>query len=255
MSANTYEITYIVNSVLNDDQIKSLVGRVKKFIEKEGGSIIEVDEWGAQRLAYPIDKKRTGHYVNAYFQAGGDLIARLERALTLEDDILRFLTLKMDAAMLRHYEERKEKKAREKAEGVTESASDKEAPASAADEQAESPPAPKKATETEASPEEAKGEASAGEAKAEASAEEEKAEASAEEAKAEAPAEEAKAETSAEEAKAEASAEEAKAEASAEEEKVEASSSTSKAKAGKPASKEETEAETPAEDAKTADKA
>lgn len=52
MSENTYEITYIVNSVLGDDQINNLVGRVTKFIEKEGGNIIEVDEWGSQRLAY-----------------------------------------------------------------------------------------------------------------------------------------------------------------------------------------------------------
>ena len=118
MSKNTYEFTYIVNSVLGDDQIKGLVNRVTKFIEKEGGNIIEVDEWGSQRLAYPIDKKRTGYYVNAYFEAEGDLIARLERTLTLEDDILRFLTLKMDAVMLRHYEERKKERARERAESL-----------------------------------------------------------------------------------------------------------------------------------------
>lgn len=194
MSENTYEITYIVNSVLSDDQIRNLVGRITKFIEKEGGNIVEVDEWGAQRLAYPIDKKRTGYYVNAYFEAGGELIARLERALTLEDDILRFLTLKMDAIMLRHYEERKKERAREQAEGVKESVSDQEAQVAAADEQAESPPAPKEETKAEASPEETK---------AEAPAEEKKTEASAREAKAEAPApkKETGDETSAEDAK------------------------------------------------------
>ena len=175
MSENTYEITYIVNSVLGDDQINNLVGRVAKFIEKEGGNIIEVDEWGSQRLAYPIDKKRTGYYVNAYFEAGGELIARLERALTLEDDILRFLTLKMDAVMLRHYEERKEQRAREKAEGVKESVPDKEEQVSAVAEQAEPSPAPKKKVKPEASAEEKKVEASAEEAKAEAPAEDTKA--------------------------------------------------------------------------------
>ena len=196
MPENTYEITYIVNSVLSDDQIRNLVGRVTKFIEKEGGNIVEVDEWGAQRLAYPIDKKRTGYYVNAYFEAGGELIARLERALTLEDDILRFLTLKMDAVMLRHYEERKKERAREKAEGAKESAPDKEVQVSAAQEQTESPSAPKEETKTaEVSPEETKSEAPA---------EEKKTEASAKQAKAETPApkEEAEAESSAEDAKA-----------------------------------------------------
>ena len=236
MPENTYEITYIVNSVLSDDQIRNLVSRITKFIEKEGGNIVEVDEWGAQRLAYPIDKKRTGYYVNAYFEAGGELIARLERALTLEDDILRFLTLKMDAVMLRHYEERKKERAREKAEGVKEkeSITDKEAQVSVAREQAESPPAPKEETKAaEVSPEETKAEAPVGEEKAKASAKETKAEAPVEEEKAKASAKETKAETPAEEKKAKTSAKETKAEA--------------------PAPKEETEGETSAEDTKAAD--
>ena len=202
MSKNTYEFTYIVSSVLGDDQIKNLVNRVTKFIEKEGGNIIEVDEWGSQRLAYPIDKKRTGYYVNAYFEAEGDLIARLERALTLEDDILRFLTLKMDAVMLRHYEERKKERAREQAESL----------AASKEKKAEAPAKEKK---VEAPAEEKKAEAPAKETKAEAPAEEKKAEAPAEEKKAETPAEEKKAETPAEEKKAEAPAEETKTEASA----------------------------------------
>ena len=178
MSKNTYEFTYIVNSVLGDDQIKGLVNRVTKFIEKEGGNIIEVDEWGSQRLAYSIDKKRTGYYVNVYFEAEGDLIARLERALTLEDDILRFLTLKMDAVMLRHYEERKKERAREQAESLAASKEE----------------------------EKKKAEAPAEEKKAETPVEEKKAETPAKEKKAEAPAEEKKAEVPVEEKKAEASA-------------------------------------------------
>ena len=169
MSKNTYEFTYIVNSVLGDDQIKGLVNRVTKFIEKEGGNIIEVDEWGSQRLAYSIDKKRTGYYVNVYFEAEGDLIARLERALTLEDDILRFLTLKMDAVMLRHYEERKKERAREQAESLAASKEEEK-------KKAETPVEEKKA-ETPAK--EKKAEAPAEEKKAEVPVEEKKAEASA----------------------------------------------------------------------------
>lgn len=145
MPENTYEITYIVNGVLSEDQIRKLVNRVTKFIEKEGGEIIDVDEWGSQRLAYPIDKKRTGHYVNAYFKAEGALVARLERALTLEDDILRYLTLKMDAPMLRHYAKQKEEKAREAAEAANESAADQQEEQVSADEPAEASPAPEEA--------------------------------------------------------------------------------------------------------------
>ncbi len=121
MTKHTYELTYIVNAVISDDQIKGLVKRVHKFIEENGGDILEVDEWGSRRLAFPINKKRNGHYVNLYFEAEGDLIVRLERALTLEDDILRYLTLKMDAKMLRTWEEaKKEGKRRLEEERVEE---------------------------------------------------------------------------------------------------------------------------------------
>ena len=104
---NTYELTYIVNAALGDDQIKDIVGRVTKFVQEGRGEILEVDEWGNQRLAYPINKKRNGHYVNMYFRADGDLIPKLERALEINDSVLRYLTLRMDAKMLRHFESRK----------------------------------------------------------------------------------------------------------------------------------------------------
>lgn len=99
-----YELTYIVNGALSDEQIKKNVNRVNRFIEEHGGTIVDTDEWGTRRLAYPINKKRNGYYVNMVFDAPGDIIARLERAMEIEDDILRYLTLKMDPKMIRHFE-------------------------------------------------------------------------------------------------------------------------------------------------------
>lgn len=106
-SENQYELTYIISGVLQQNEIEKTVRRVNKFIDENGGDLIEVDEWGSQRLAYEIQRKRTGHYVNMYFRAPGDLIPRLERALQIEDNILRYLTLRMDAKMQRHYEQEK----------------------------------------------------------------------------------------------------------------------------------------------------
>lgn len=106
---NLYELMYIVNAVLSDEQIKSVVGRVTAYIEKSGAEIVHVDEWGSRRLAYPIEKKRNGYYVNMYFKSSGAFIPRLERAMEIEDDILRYLTLKMDAKMTRHFERRRAK--------------------------------------------------------------------------------------------------------------------------------------------------
>lgn len=107
VAKHTYELTYIINAVISDDQIKNLVKRVSTNISESGGEILEVEEWGSRRLAYPIQKKRNGYYVNMYFRAAGSMIMRLERALEIDDNILRYLTLRMDAKMIRHYESKK----------------------------------------------------------------------------------------------------------------------------------------------------
>ncbi len=112
---NTYELSYIVNSVISDEQVKNLVSRVTKYISETGAEIIEVDEWGARRLSYPIQKKRNGYYVNMYFHASGTIITRLERALEIDDNILRYMTLRMDAKMIRHYEESRARRVEEAA--------------------------------------------------------------------------------------------------------------------------------------------
>jgi small subunit ribosomal protein S6 len=102
---NSYELTYIVNSVLSDEQIKNVVKRISEFIEENGGKVSRSDEWGTRRLAYPIRKKRNGYYVNLFFEADANLITRLERMLEIDDDILRYMTLRLDAVMLRYHSE------------------------------------------------------------------------------------------------------------------------------------------------------
>lgn len=111
MPDNMYELTYILNPVLKDDQFTDLVERIKRFITENSGSIIEEEVWGLKRLTYPIQKKRNGYYVNLYFTAPGELIARLERNLQITDGVMRYLTLKYDAKMKRHFEKRHDAKA------------------------------------------------------------------------------------------------------------------------------------------------
>jgi len=111
-----YELMYVVNTVLNDDQIKDIVDRVSAFIRENDGDIVEVDEKGSQRLAYPIEKKRNGHYAVVYFRSEPAFIEKFERALKLNDDILRHLLLRYDAKMERHYEARQSQPAEAEAE-------------------------------------------------------------------------------------------------------------------------------------------
>lgn len=107
MSTNYYELTYIINPVLEDDQYDETVDKYKNLIEQNDGEIDEVDVWGNRKFEYEMDKKSSGYYVNSYFEAPGELIDKLERALRIDDNIMRYLTLKYDAKMLRHREMQK----------------------------------------------------------------------------------------------------------------------------------------------------
>jgi small subunit ribosomal protein S6 len=111
-----YELTYVISGVVQQNQVDDIVRKVNHLVENNGGDVLEVDEWGNQRLAYEIDRKRSGYYVNMYFKAPGSLIQRLERELQINDDVLRYLTLRMDAKMKRHYEKRKQREAQAEAE-------------------------------------------------------------------------------------------------------------------------------------------
>src|SRR5690606_21885103 len=107
MRKNYYELTYIVNPVLDEEQTKATVKKFTDFLTENGAEIDEVNEWGIQSLAYEIDRKNTGYYVNAYFTSPGELIAKLERQMQIDDNIMRYLNLKYDNKMLAYRERQK----------------------------------------------------------------------------------------------------------------------------------------------------
>ena len=92
MKKNYYEHLFIVNAILEEDEIKSIVKRHVDFLTTNDAELDEVAEWGIQRLAYEIDGKRSGYYVNIYFYGLPDTIAKFERSLKIDDNILRFMT-------------------------------------------------------------------------------------------------------------------------------------------------------------------
>lgn len=92
-----YESTVIINATLDDAQIEQIVSRIAETITKGGGSIAAVNKWGRKRLAYPIAKKSNGYYVCYEFSAPSELIATLERSYQLDEMILRYLTVVLDA--------------------------------------------------------------------------------------------------------------------------------------------------------------
>jgi small subunit ribosomal protein S6 len=107
-TAPMYELMYIINPVLNEDQTKDIVQRVTAYLSDNGARVAEVEEKGSQRLAYPIEKKRNGYYVIVNFRLGaGDALTKIDRALRINDDIMRHLILRYDAKMERYYNEQK----------------------------------------------------------------------------------------------------------------------------------------------------
>ena len=99
-SKKNYETTVIVNASLDDAQVDAVIGRVQDTITKNGGIISSVNKWGRKRLSYSINKKTNGFYVNMEFEAPGSILALLERSYQLDEMILRYLTIRLDAKAL-----------------------------------------------------------------------------------------------------------------------------------------------------------
>jgi len=91
-----YETTFIVNASLDDVQVDGVVSRVQETISKNGGTVSSLNKWGRKRLAYPINKRTNGFYVNIEFESAGTLLAPLERSFQLDEMILRHLTVVLD---------------------------------------------------------------------------------------------------------------------------------------------------------------
>lgn len=95
-----YECTFIVNPGLDDAQIESTVKMAEDTITKNGGEIVNIEHVGRRRLAYPIAKKHNGYYISVEFEAEGRIIEKVERFLTLDENVMRFLTVNLDAREL-----------------------------------------------------------------------------------------------------------------------------------------------------------
>lgn len=92
-----YEVTFIVDPVLSGDEIKATAQTYIDQLEKEGCTIVHVDEMGLRTLAYPIKKRNSGVYYCVEFTAAdGSMIDKVELALRRDERIMRFLTVALD---------------------------------------------------------------------------------------------------------------------------------------------------------------
>ena len=94
---NKYELAVVVNARLDDDARADAVEKVKELIERFGGEITNIDEWGKKRLAYEIQKMREGYYYFIQFDAESDVPAQIESRMRIMEPVIRYLCVKQEA--------------------------------------------------------------------------------------------------------------------------------------------------------------
>ncbi len=94
--SDKYEIMYILRPDLSDEQADASIAKYREIIETNGATEIETQQRGKRRLAYQIGKSRDGIYVQVNYTGSGKEIAPLERAMRLSEDVIRYLSLKLD---------------------------------------------------------------------------------------------------------------------------------------------------------------
>lgn len=91
-----FECVLILHPHTNKDGISELVERVQKIMDSKGARLQSIDNWGLRTLAFPVKRCKRGIYLYFRFLAGSTTVAELERILRIRDDVLRYLTVRVD---------------------------------------------------------------------------------------------------------------------------------------------------------------
>jgi len=96
-SMKKYELTVVINPNLDEEAIKAELADVQALIERFGGTIEKVDEWGKRRLAYEINKVNEGYYTFITFSAEPSTPVELEKRMRIKENVLRYLVIAEEA--------------------------------------------------------------------------------------------------------------------------------------------------------------
>jgi small subunit ribosomal protein S6 len=91
-----YEHIFLARQDVSAQQVEALVEQYKGLIEGAGGTVGKVENWGLRTLAYRIKKNRKAHYTLMNLTAPHAAVAEMERQMGLNEDVLRFMTFKVD---------------------------------------------------------------------------------------------------------------------------------------------------------------
>ncbi len=95
---NTYEMMYILRPDLGEEQVDQAIGKYRDLLQELGGEQIEIQHRGKRRLAYPIDRYREGIYIQMNYNGPGTHVAKIERAMRLSQDVIRYLTIREESS-------------------------------------------------------------------------------------------------------------------------------------------------------------
>jgi small subunit ribosomal protein S6 len=98
---NLYEMMFIVNPDIGGDESEKVITRLKNTIGKAKGDIIRIDDMGLKSLSYKIQKKSRGHFFLVYMEGPGPMVSEIERILGIDENVLRFVVVKLGKKVTR----------------------------------------------------------------------------------------------------------------------------------------------------------
>ncbi|HLH00644.1 MAG TPA: 30S ribosomal protein S6 [Bryobacteraceae bacterium] len=107
-----YEELFIVRPDEPEEQIDQLIEQLTALIANHGGNVDKSEKWGVRKLAYRVQKRSEGFYVLLQFTAAPETVRELERRLRVSDQVLKFLTVRIDEKMKKVEKRRKDREKR-----------------------------------------------------------------------------------------------------------------------------------------------
>ena len=95
---NKYELCVVVSAKIEDEERAQVIDKCKALVERFGGTITEVDEWGKKRLAYEVQKMKEAFYYFIRFEAETTAPAEIESRIRIMDNVIRYLCVKQEEA-------------------------------------------------------------------------------------------------------------------------------------------------------------
>ena len=89
-----YEVMYIINPELDEEQTTAVTEKFKGIIENNGGELVKLDKWGKRRLAYEINRKREGFYILMHYKGKPEIAHELDRVFKITDEVIKHLILR-----------------------------------------------------------------------------------------------------------------------------------------------------------------